>query len=246
MNDIPLRTAIVTGASRGIGARIAEALAADGLAVAVNYASSPDQAEAVVARILVAGGRAVALHADLAQPDAARALYDAAEGALGPVGILVNNAGIMKLAPVAETGDAMLEQHLALNLAAPFRLMREAAKRMQGGGRIINFSSSVVGLYQPGYAAYAATKAAVEAVTHILAKELGPRGITVNAVAPGPVATELFLSDKSPELVERIKAMNPFNRLGEPEDIARIVRFLAGPDSGWISGQVIRANGGVV
>ena len=246
MNDIPLRTAIVTGASRGIGARIAEALAADGLAVAVNYASSPDQAEAVVARILVAGGRAVALHADLAQPDAARALYDAAEGALGPVGILVNNAGIMKLAPVAETGDAMLEQHLALNLAAPFRLMREAATRLPTGGRIINFSSSVVGLYQPGYAAYAATKAAVEAVTHILAKELGPRGITVNAVAPGPVATELFLSDKSPELVERIKAMNPFNRLGEPEDIARIVRFLAGPDSGWISGQVIRANGGVV
>ncbi|MCA8879857.1 MAG: SDR family oxidoreductase [Rhodobacteraceae bacterium] len=246
MPDTPPRTALVTGASRGIGARIAEDLAADGVAVAVNYAASPDQADAVVGRITAEGGRAVALHADLAQPEAARALYDAAESALGRVGILVNNVGIMKLAPLAGTNDAMLDRHLALNLSAPFRLMREAATRLPAGGRIINFSSRVVSLWQPGYAACAAAKAAVEAVTHILAKELGPRKITVNAVAPGPVATELFLADKSPELVERIKAMNPFGRLGEPEDIAHIVCFLAGPDSGWISGQVIRANGGVV
>ncbi|WP_102223550.1 SDR family oxidoreductase [Acidimangrovimonas sediminis] len=240
------KTALVTGASRGIGAAIARQLAADGMAVAVNYASSPGRAEALVAEIAADGGRAVALQADLTDPAAPRALFEAAEAALGGVDVLVNNAGLMKLAPLAEADDAMLEAHLALNLAAPARLMREAAARLTEGGRIVNLSSSVVGLYQPGYGPYAATKAGIEALTHVLAKELGPKGITVNAVAPGPVGTELFLEGKSEALVEKIKAMNPFGRLGTPEDVARVVAFLASDAAGWVSGQVLRANGGVI
>ncbi|RVV97186.1 SDR family oxidoreductase [Mesobaculum littorinae] len=240
------RTAIVTGASRGIGAEIARHLAADGIAVAVNYASSPDSAEAVVADISDRNGRAVAIQTDLTDPSAATRLFDAAEAAFGPVDILINNAGMMKLAPIAEADDAQIDAHMTLNLAAPVRLMREAARRLGAGGRIVSLSSSVVGLYQPGYGLYAGTKAAIEAVTHVLAKELGPKGITVNAVAPGPVATDFFLAGKSDALVAQIEAMNPFGRLGTPQDIARVVRFLASDEAAWISGQVIRANGGVI
>ncbi|SHM05004.1 SDR family oxidoreductase [Roseibium suaedae] len=239
-------SAIVTGASRGIGAQIARQLAADGFAVAVNYSSSPEQAQAVVSEIEAAGGRAAAIKADLADPAAARSLFDQAEALLGPVSVLVNNAGMMKLAPLAQTGDEMLEAQLDLNLAAPIRLIREAAARLPQGGRIINLSSSVVGFYQPGYGAYAASKAGVEAITHIAAKELGPKGVTVNAIAPGPVGTDLFLEGKSTELVEQIKRLSPFGRLGTPEDIANAVSFLASPQSAWISGQIIRANGGAI
>jgi 3-oxoacyl-[acyl-carrier protein] reductase len=240
------RSAIVTGASKGIGAAIANRLAAEGIAVVVNYARGRDAAEAVVGGITAAGGRAVAVGADIAQPSGIATLFDAADAAFGGVDILVNNAGIMKLGPIAEIDDRTFEQQIATNVSGVFRGMREAARRMRDGGRIISFSSSVVGLYQPGYGVYAATKAAVEAMTHILAKELGRRGITVNAVAPGPVATELFLSDKSAEQVAAIERMNPLGRLGQPEDIARVIAFLAGPDAGWINGQVIRANGGVI
>jgi 3-oxoacyl-[acyl-carrier protein] reductase len=240
------RSAIVTGASKGIGAAIASRLAADGIAVVVNYVRGRDAAEAVVSGITSAGGRAIAVGADIAQPSGIAPLFDAAEAAFGGVDILVNNAGIMKLGPIAEIDDQTFDQQIATNVSGVFRGMREAARRMRDGGRIISFSSSVVGLYQPGYGVYAATKAAVEALTHILAKELGRRGITVNAVAPGPVATELFLGDKSAEQVSAIEKMNPLGRLGQPEDIARVIAFLAGPDAGWINGQVIRANGGVI
>lgn len=240
------RTAIVTGASRGIGAETARHLAADGIAVVVNYASSHTAADAVVAEISERSGRAMAIQADLTNPSAAARLFDEAEAAFGHVDILVNNAGMMKLSPIAEADDAQIDAHVDLNLAAPVRLMREAAKRIAAGGRIVSLSSSVVGLYQPGYGLYAATKAGIEAVTHVLAKELGSRGITVNAVAPGPVGTDLFLAGKSEELVQQIKSMNPFGRLGTPEDIARVVRFLASDQGAWISGQVIRANGGVI
>ncbi|POP43662.1 3-ketoacyl-ACP reductase [Superficieibacter electus] len=240
------KVAIVTGASRGIGAEIARGLAADGIAVVVNYARSSEQADAVVADITSTGGKALAIQADIAGPDAAEKLFRAAEDAFGNVDILVNNAGVMELAPISATADDSFERQLAINLAAPFRLMREAAKRLNDQGRIINFSSSVVGLYQPQYGVYAATKAAIEALTHILPKELGARAITVNAIAPGPVATDLFLNGKSDELVERIKNMNPLGRLGEPQDIMQVVRFLAGQESGWINGQIIRVNGGVI
>jgi len=237
------RAAIVTGASRGIGAAIAQRLAADGFAVVVNYARGRDEADSVVRAIEGAGGRAVAAQADIGASGGMTALFDAA---FGGADVLVNNAGIMKLSPIAQTDDALFEQQIAINLGGVFRGMREAARRLRDGGRIVNFSSSVVGLYQPTYGVYAATKAAIEAMTHVLAKELGPRRITVNAVAPGPVGTELFTTGKSDEQIAAISKMNPLGRLGTPEDIARVVAFLAGPDSGWVNGQVIRANGGVI
>ena len=246
MTDTQTRTAIVTGGSRGIGAAIAARLAADGFAVVVNYSRGRDAAEAVVAEIAAGGGRAIAVQADLADPKGAAALFDAAEAEFGGVDVLVNNAGVMKLAPIAKADDALFDAHMAINLGGVFRGMREAANRLRDGGRIVNFSTSVVGLKLPGYGVYAATKAAVETMTHFLAKDLGPRGVTVNAVAPGPVATELFLSDKSDEQVAGIAKMIPAGRLGEPDDIARVVSFLAGPDGRWVSGQVIRANGGMV
>ena len=240
------RIAIVTGASKGIGAAIAKRLAEDGAAVVVNYASNEAAASAVVDDIERAGGQAIAVKADIADPAAPGMLFDAAIAAFGGVDVLVNNAGIMELSPIADASDALFERHIMTNLGGMFRGMREAARRLRNGGRIISFSSSVVGLYQPAYGVYAATKAAVEALTHILAKELGPRGITVNAVAPGPVATDLFLTGKSDEVVSAIERMNPFGRLGTPEDIARVVAFLAGPDGGWVNGQVIRTNGGTI
>jgi 3-oxoacyl-[acyl-carrier protein] reductase len=240
------RVAIVTGASRGIGAAIAERLALDGMAVAVNYMGGTAQAEALVDKIAAAGCRAMAVKADVSDPAAVAAMFDTVTAAYGGVDVLVNNAGIMKLTPIADADDALFDRHVAVNLKGTFNGMREAARRVRDGGRIVSFSSSVVGLYQPTYAIYAATKAGVEAMSHILAKELGKRGITVNVVAPGPVATELFLDGKTEEQIEGIKKMIPLSRLGEPEDIARVVSFLAGPDGGWVSGQVLRANGGVV
>lgn len=240
------RVAIVTGASRGIGAAIAQQLARDGFAVVVNYARSPEEAEQVVATIEKEGGRAVAVQADIGQVSGVPALFDAAEQVFGRADVLINNAGTMKLGALAEVSDADFDRQLALNLGGVFRGMREAARRLRDGGRIVSFSSSVVGLYQPGYGVYAATKAAVEAMTHVLAKELGARGITVNAVAPGPVETQFFLQGKSEEQVQAIKGMNPFKRLGQPQDIARVVAFLASPEADWINGQVIRANGGVI
>ncbi|PLP58226.1 3-ketoacyl-ACP reductase [Mesorhizobium loti] len=240
------RVAIVTGASRGIGAAMAQQLARDGFAIVVNYARGREEAEQVVAAIEREGGRAVAVQADIGEASGVASLFDVAEQAFGGVDVLVNNAGTMKLGALAEVEDADFDSQVALNLGGVFRGMREAARRLRDGGRIISFSSSVVGLYQPGYGVYAATKAAVEAMTHVLAKELGPRGITVNAVAPGPVETRFFLQGKSEDQVRAISAMNPFKRLGQPEDIARVVAFLASPESGWVNGQVIRVNGGVI
>lgn len=240
------KVAIVTGASKGIGAAIAQRLARDGFAVLVNYASNDAAAQGVIDSITKAGGVALAAKGDIADPTVMKALFDRASEAFGGVDVLVNNAGIMGLSPIAKADDAFFERQTAINLGGVFRGMREGAQRLRDAGRIINFSSSVVGLYQPGYGVYAASKAAIEALTHVLAKELGSRGITVNAVAPGPVGTDLFRDGKSGEQVAAIERMNPFGRLGTPEDIANVVAFLAGPDSAWVNGQVIRANGGVI
>jgi 3-oxoacyl-[acyl-carrier protein] reductase len=246
MSTLQQRVAIVTGASRGIGAAIARRLSADGYTVIINYSSSSHSALQLVQELEGKGGRALPVQADISDPEAVRRMFESAEAAYGGVDVLVNNAGVMKLAAFAQADDATFDQMIAINLKGVFNGLREAAKRLRDDGRIVNFSSSVVGLYQPGYGIYAATKAAVEAMTHILAKELGSRRITVNAIAPGPVATELFLDGKDEATLEHIKRMNPFGRLGDVEDVARVVSFLVGPDGGWVNGQVIRANGGVI
>lgn len=240
------KVAIVTGASRGIGAAIAERLAADGFTVLVNYAGNVSAAEALVRKIEAAGGRAVTAQADVSDAGAVKRMFDAAQDAFGGVDVLVNNAGIMKLAPLADSDDELFDSQIAVNLKGTFNTLREAARRMRDGGRIVNLSSSVVGLYQPGYAAYAATKAGVEALSHVLTKELRGRSITVNAVAPGPTATDLFLTGKPQELIDRLAKLAPLERLGQPEDIAAAVAFLAGPDGAWINGQTLRSNGGIV
>lgn len=240
------KVAIVTGGSRGIGAAIAGRLAAEGFTVLINFAGNTDAAEALVSRIEAAGGHALTAQADIRDPAAVIRMFDNAEAAFGGVDVLVNNAGIMKLATVAETDDELFDSSVAINLKGAFNTLREAARRLRDDGRIINVSSSVVGLYQPSYAAYAATKAGVEAMTHVLTKELRGRNITVNAVAPGPTATELFFNGKPQEVVERLTKLSPLERLGTPEDIAAVVALLAGPDGAWINGQTIRVNGGAI
>ncbi|AYG66646.1 MULTISPECIES: SDR family oxidoreductase [unclassified Rhizobium] len=239
-----IKTAIVTGASKGIGAAIARQLAADGFQTVVNYASSSGEAEDVVAGIEAAVGRAIAVRADVTDASAVTALFDRAEAEFGKVDVLVNNAGISKFSPLAQVSDEDFQQQIAVNLTGTFNGMREGAKRVRDGGRIINLSTSIIGHYSSGNGVYAATKAAVEAMTHTLAKELGTRGVTVNAVAPGPIATELLFKGRSDELIRRLISDIPLGRLGLPEEIAQIVSFLASAESGWINGQIIRANGG--
>jgi 3-oxoacyl-[acyl-carrier protein] reductase len=240
------RSAIVTGASRGIGSAVAERLAKDGFSVVVNYAGGEAEAGAVVKKIKAAGGRAIAVQADVSRPADVARLFDSAEKEFGGVDVLVNNAGIMPLSSIATTDDATFDRTVAINLKGTFNGLREAARRMRDGGRVINFSSSVIGLRLEGYGAYVATKAAVEGLTAILSKEIGKRSITVNAVAPGPTGTDLFLKDKSQDLIDHLAKLNPVGRLGTPPEIAAVVSFLAGPDGAWVNGQVIRANGGML
>ena len=239
------KVAIVTGASRGIGAAVAQRLAQDGFTVVINYAGNQADAEAVVRKIEAAGGRALAAKADVSDPAAVRGLFDSAEAAFGGVDVLVNNAGIMQVTKLADSDDAMFDRHVAINLKGAFNGMREAAKRLRSGGRIINFSTSVFGVRAEGYAVYSATKAGIEVMTQILSKEMRGRNVTVNAVAPGPTGTELFFKGKSEQQIDHMAKLNPMERLGTPEDIAGVVSFLAGPDGSWVNGQVLRANGGM-
>jgi 3-oxoacyl-[acyl-carrier protein] reductase len=245
MNTQPTRVALVTGASRGIGAAVAKRLAADGFAVAVNYAGNEAAANATVAAIEQAGGRALAVRADVASAADVKAMFATIEDTLGRVDVLVNNAGILPYVKIADTTDEQFERTMAINVTGTFNTMREAATRLNDGGRIVNFSTSVLHMAPPTYGVYVASKGAVEALTRVFAKELRGRAITCNAVAPGPVATELFLNGKTDEQIRQIANSAPLERLGQPDDIAGVVSFLAGPDGGWVNGQVLRANGGM-
>lgn len=238
--------AIVTGASRGIGTAVATRLARDGFAVIVDYAGSQDAADEVVKNITKEGGKAIAIQADVAKAADAAKLFETAEKEYGSVSVLVNNAGIMALSPIAAMSDDEFDRHMNINVRGVFNMLREGSKRIRQDGRIINFSTSALGLRMPGYGVYVATKAAVEALTAVLSNELRGRNITVNAIAPGPTGTDLFLNGKTPEQIEKLSRMPPLERLATPEDIANVVSFLVGPDGGWINGQVLRANGGII
>jgi 3-oxoacyl-[acyl-carrier protein] reductase len=242
------KAAIVTGASRGIGRAIALRLAQDGFAVAVNYASRAADADEVVAAIVTAGGRALAVQGDVAQASDCARLFDATEQAYGGVDVVINNAGVIQpgTTMLADTDDALYERIFSINTRGTFNMLRLAATRLRTGGRIVNFSTSVVGMALPGYAVYAGSKAAVETFSNIFAKELRGKGISVMAVAPGPTATDLFLDGKPAELVERLARAAPLERLGTPEDIANTVAFLVGPQGEWVNGQTLRVNGGIV
>jgi len=242
------KVAIVTGASRGIGRAIALRLAQDNIAVVVNYAHRASDADDVVQAIEAAGGRAIALQGDVANASDCARLFDATEAEYGGVDIVINNAGVIQpgTTMLADTDDDLYERIFAINTRGTFNMLRLAATRMRANGRIVNFSSSVIGLALPGYAIYAGSKAAVETFTNIFAKELRGKGISVTAVAPGPTATDLFMEGKTPELVERLGKMAPLERLGTPEDIADTVAFLVGPQGAWVNGQTLRVNGGIV
>jgi len=239
------KVAIITGASRGIGAAIAERLAQDGFAVVINYASSATEAEALVAKLQAAQHAAIAVKADVSKAADVRHLFDETEQKLGRVDVLINNAGILKTAPVAESSDEMFDQTFSINVRGTFNTLREAATRLNDGGRVVNFSSTTVAMNLPNYAVYSGSKAAVEVLTPIFAKEMRGRNITINAVAPGPVATELFFNGKTEAQIQQFANMPPLQRLGQPDDISAAVAFLVGPDGGWINGQVLRANGGL-
>ncbi|OCX66499.1 3-ketoacyl-ACP reductase [Thioclava sp. SK-1] len=240
------KTALVTGGSRGIGAAISTRLAADGFSVVVNYAGNAQAAQSLVDTITQNGGQAIAVQADVADPVQVAALFEQAQTAFGVPNVVVNSAGVLKMQPVAEVDDATFDQMVAVNFKGTFNTLREAARQMPDGGRIINLSTSVVGAKLERYAIYTATKAAVESMSAILAKELRGRNITVNSVAPGPTGTDLFYEGKSDEFVAQLAKMNPLERIATPEDIAGVVSFLAGPDGGWINAQTLRANGGMV
>jgi len=245
MSAMENRTAIITGASRGIGVALAKRLATDGFAVVINYANSAAAAEELAESLKSDGHKALAVKADIARPDAVTALFDKTIAEFGGVDVIVNNAGVMTTQPIAEMNDATFDAMMDINVRGTFNMLREGAKHLRDHGRVINFSTTALHLKLPGYAVYNATKAAVEAMTAVYAKELRGRQITVNAVAPGPVATELFMNGKTDEQIAQFSKMPPLERLGQPDDIAGVVSFLAGTDSGWVDGQTLRANGGL-
>ncbi|RKE18805.1 SDR family oxidoreductase [Streptomyces sp. TLI_171] len=240
------RTALVTGGSGGIGRAVVRRLARDGYAVAVHYAGNQAKAEALVEEIAATGGRAIAVGGDVADEHAMAAAFDRAESAFGGLDVVVHTAGVMRLKPIAELDLDDLDAMHRTNIRGTFVVAQQSARRLRPGGALINFSTSVMGLQFPGYGAYAASKGAVEAMTLVLARELRGRDVTVNAVAPGPTATPLFLEGKDQDTVDRLAAQSPLERLGAPEDIAELTAFLASPAGHWVNGQNIRSNGGIV
>lgn len=247
MAELKGKTAIVTGASRGIGRSVAERLGAMGASVVVNFRENGQEAEAVVDAIASAGGKAEAVRGDVSRTDAVAGLFETAEERFGRVDILINNAGISleKTISVADITDEQFDRLFAVNTRGTFMALREAARRLAEGGRIINLSSTIVPMALAGYSIYGGSKAAVELFTRILSKELEGRSITVNAVAPGPVVTDLFNQGKSEETKLRMAEICPLKRLGQPSDIADVIAFLVSDQGRWINGQVIRANGGM-
>jgi 3-oxoacyl-[acyl-carrier protein] reductase len=243
--SVPSRVAIVTGGTRGIGRATAERLAADGMAVVAVYAGNKEAAEETVAAIVATGAQAVAVQADVADEHAVSAAFDVAEEEFGGVDVVVNAAGIMILAPLADFDLDALDRMHRTNIRGTFVVNQQAVRRVRSGGAIINFSSTVKKLALPTYAAYAASKGAVDAVSLILAKELRGRNITVNAVAPGPIASALYFEGKDQETIDRAAKANPIERLGTPADVAEVISSLAGP-ARWINGQTIYVNGGVI
>ena len=238
--------ALVTGASRGIGRAIAVRLGQDGAAVVVNYSGNHEAARETVSAIEAASGRAVAVQADVGKVADIQRLFDATFDHFGGLNILVNNAGIMFNKPVADVTEEEFDRIFAINVKGTFFACQQAARRMADGGRIINFSSSTTALMLPTYGAYVATKGAVEQLTHVLAKELGSRGITVNVISPGPTDTELFRQGKTEQDKQRFAQMAALGRLGQPKDIADVVALLVSDEARWITGQNIRANGGTI
>jgi 3-oxoacyl-[acyl-carrier protein] reductase len=246
MTNVLTKSVIVTGASRGIGRTIAIRLARDGFAVAVNYAGNATKAEEVVTEIKSHGVQAIAVQADVAKVAEVEHLFKKTIDTFGGINVVVNCAGIMPLSPIAEGDLELFDKVITTNLRGTFVVLGQASRKVSSGGRIIVFSSSVIAMAFPTYGPYIASKAGVEGLVRVLANEMRGRNITVNAVAPGPVATELFLSGKSEAQIDQLRKLSPLERLGQPEDIANVVSFLAGPDGGWINGQILRANGGFV
>jgi len=245
MSTLKEKVILVTGSSRGIGAAIAQKLATAGAKVIVNYAGGKDAADEVVSEIIKLGGDAIALQADVSKSDDVKKLFDAAIGHYGKIDVLVNNAGIMITKLIKDTTDDEFTRQFDINVRGTFNTMREAAIRLADNGSIINFSTSVNRIMLPGYGTYVATKAAVEQLTRVFSKEVGARGINVNSVSPGPTNTELFTNGKPQEVIDRLASLSAFNRIGEPDDIAQIVVFLASDEANWISAQNIGVNGGM-
>ena len=238
------KVVLITGASRGIGKEIALLLASKGARIIVNYAHSDKDANDVVNTIFNNGGNAIAIKADVSKKDDVISLFNEGIAHFGKIDVLINNAGILNLKPLKDYSDEEFTQTLHINLKGIFNTLQEASEKLADNGIIINFSSSTVKMMLPGYAIYSATKAAVEQMTRVFSQEIG-RGISVNAIAPGPTRTELFLKGKTDEFIDKLASMSPFERIAEPIDIANVVAFLASDTSKWISGQVIPVNGGI-
>jgi 3-oxoacyl-[acyl-carrier protein] reductase len=245
MENLNGKVVLVTGASRGIGATIANQIAEAGAKVIINYSGSKDAADKVVAGIIAKGGEAIAVQADVSKTAEVKNLFDVAIAHFGKIDVLVNNAGIMITKLIKDTTDEDFTRQFDINLKGTFNTMREAATRLENNGSIINFSTSVNRIMLPSYATYVATKAAVEQLTRVFSKEIGSKGINVNSVSPGPTNTELFTNGKPQEVIDRLASLSAFNRLGEPDDIAKVVVFLASDSAKWITAQNIGVNGGM-